>query len=527
MSVSPVVPQVSNWPASLGAVSPALARYEQILYTHCTYATAALIRGASQSPYGYSARASSLSNEALQNCCRHHIEPLLGRIYDLPPDSPSESRSKQTALTAPVRLCYEPAEGEAGLLGRVCYRPFDVTDERVGSYFAHFITLADNGASRRNRALDCLRLWGATGWRSQDSPRIEWDLPALASPETLLAGRRPAIHESVVRSFLTDQGGGFDDPQRVIPAACRERSPAARRQIVDTLLRGVLDVDSAGQGGRILLVAEPGLAALLFFAVLRLLPQQIAARYASFSTYETDLQTLPAALVATTFFNPQCGELTPERRAAAAFFFDVQRNDHSPLSSNSSVYPARVLNLLATQGWEAVDRWLARLESASAAELVERTAIEEIAERWTAPDDTLRQPQATCLADCDPRQRSWLAAALVDHLRHVLPVENLSTPLVEQRIARLPVPLQRDLLETALDEGQRNPQFRRWAGKLAEVWPSEWIRQALLEDHAGLLGTIAAPCWVNRFRGELPSLADPTQAEEFNNRLHILELLTA
>ena len=500
---------------------------DQILYTHCTYATAALVRGASDSPYGYSARASNLTNEALQQVCRRSIEPLLGRTYDLPPDTPADSRSKQSAQTAPVRLCYEPTDGEACLLGRVVYRPFDVTDERVGSYFAHFITLADSDISRRTQALDCLRLWAAPGWQSEDSPQIKWDLPALPSPSALLGGRRAAISESVVRSFLTSDDGRFDDPQRVIPAACRAMPSAERRQIVETLLGGVIEIENTGQPRRILLVAEPGFAALLFFAVLRLLPQQIAEQYASFSTYETDLQTLPAALVATSFFDTQRGEVLPERRAAAAFFYDVRRQAHSTLSPESITYPARILKLLCEQGWDAVDRWLARLESAPAAELVERTLFEEIAERWAAQGGVLRSQQVASLTDFDSRQRSWLAAALVDHLRHSMPAEDLSTSALEQRIATLPASLERDLLETALDLGQRNPAVRPWASKLAQVWPLEWIRQTLLAGHVGLLGAISAPCWAARFQGELPLLADPVQADDFSDRLRILELLSA
>jgi len=88
----------------------------------------------------------------------------------------------------------------------------------------------------------------------------------------MLDGRRPAIDERVVLNFLTaPTAGPFDDPGGVIPARWRQKSPDERRDLFATLLAGFLDPDRSPSNA-LLVVAEPGLAALVFFGILRLVP---------------------------------------------------------------------------------------------------------------------------------------------------------------------------------------------------------------------------------------------------------------
>jgi hypothetical protein len=183
-----------------------MSTIHQLIATHCTYGTSALERRKGEDAdqvLGYSVRASSLEGGALTGGYRK-IERLL--YYCLPRDAPAEAKRQLTAASAPKRLIYVPAIDDLEVLAQVCYRPTD-TAGRTGSYFAHCLARQKSDAHDPWSVLDCLKLWAAPGWIEEDTAALTSRLDGLSGLEPMLVGRRPAIDERVVWSFLTAAAG--------------------------------------------------------------------------------------------------------------------------------------------------------------------------------------------------------------------------------------------------------------------------------------------------------------------------------
>jgi len=329
----------------------------QLIATHCTYGTSALERRKGEDAdrvLGYSVRASSLAGGALAGWYRK-IERLL--YYYLPRDAAAEARQQLTAASAPKRLIYVPAIDDLEVLAQVCYRPTD-TAGRTGSYFAHCLARQKSGAQDHWSVLDCLKLWAAPGWIEEDTPSLPSRVDGLSGLEQMLGGRRPAIDERVVLSFLTAAAGGaFDDPCGVIPPRWRQKSPAERRELLAAVLGGCL-VANASPPNSLLLVAEPSLAALLFFGIIRLLPPLAASNDLSFSTFETDVDRRRFVLTATCFQNPDSTDLPPQvyKSGPALAVVNTYLNTRSKTPASCSAAAQALVNTLAGEGWDAVDR---------------------------------------------------------------------------------------------------------------------------------------------------------------------------
>lgn len=341
-----------------------MATVQQIYHTHCTCRTSALEQRDSDDVCGYSVRAASLSGAELGKLVDEVIDPLLARKFELPSDAPREQMAMRNAGNTQARMFYYPRRGRSSVLGLVSYRTFDVV-ERPGSYFAHFLVWPSDASGSDWDACCSLRLWDARGWQKEEPSYDDWPpqkgLPPLNLPHGLRQGEAYAVDDDVLLSFLTTEAHGrFVDPGGVIPNMCREAPPEARQELLRLLLRGFLELDRPQES--LLLVADPELASLLFYGILRLVPKSVFDDDVSFSTYETDLRSFPATLVATTFENLRTTDLPEDARQRAGFWLNAPRGmEAKPFRSEQDPkYPELILSTLVQHGWDEVNAILKR-----------------------------------------------------------------------------------------------------------------------------------------------------------------------
>ena len=332
-----------------------MGRIDQIYCTHCTPETSVFGRFA-----GYSARAGSLDPEALRAAYDRVFRTLT--TYQLPADMPLDAVVRATASSAPVRLIFQPGAGDFQAVGQVCYRPAEATGPGgVGNYFGHFVFTRPEPGSEGWTALDALRLWGAKGWVRADSGDLPQVLPTLDRLDALLDGGWPSIDEDVFLGFLTTPPPGpFLDPGGIIPERWRTAPCRARQDLFEEMLSGFLGADP-GRRGALVLVAEPGLAALLFFGLIRAVPASLFGRAIGFSTYEagTPLTTLAATLP----HDPTRARL-PGAGCVIDTFAAARRSDRGPPRGG---YATRVRRTLVEGGgWETLDRMIAGFMEAGA-----------------------------------------------------------------------------------------------------------------------------------------------------------------
>jgi hypothetical protein len=329
----------------------------QLIATHCTYATSALERRTGKDGdrvLGYSVRTSSLERDVLKDWFRK-IERNLS--YYLPRDTPADAKRQLTAASAPKRLVYVPVVEDLEMLAQICYRPTD-TAGRTGSYFAHCLVRRKNDPGHHWSILDCVKLWAAAQWLEEDTASLPTRLASLSGLEDMLDGRRPAIDERVVLSFLTaPTAGPFDDPGGVIPARWRQKPPDERRDLFATLLAGFLDPNGSPSKA-LLVVAEPGLAALVFFGILRLVPSLASDKELAFSTFEADVDRRRFTLTATCFQSPDRTDLPPQmyQSGAAQAVVNTFRNTRSPTSAAGTAAAQALLDTLVRHGYDTLDR---------------------------------------------------------------------------------------------------------------------------------------------------------------------------
>ena len=253
--------------------------------------------------YGYSVRASSLRDlEELKSDYRS-IEKLLS--YGLPADATADDRSNRTAETAPKRQFYFPEINKRQVLGQIAYRPKD-TAGRVGSYFAHLLVSRD---TKPWDPLDCLAVLSeekkgaASFWKDFD---IDGPFPELVSVESLAALQ---VEEAKTRmDYLVSiwfKGLPNELPSESVAYEksftewAKNYSAEGRMALVSSLSQRLIESNSPKS---IILVTEPRVAAVIFYAALRVLPF-ITRQRISFSTFESDPLRSNATLVASTSFS--------------------------------------------------------------------------------------------------------------------------------------------------------------------------------------------------------------------------------
>ncbi len=333
-------------------------RLDQLYCTHCTYRTSALHRreGASgDQVFEETTRSGSVPREKSHDVYSRFASCLLFRV---PGDMPSEAMVKHTAHSLQLRrLVYMPAVGGYRLLTQVSFRQTD-TRGRPGASFAH-VLIQDLKENPPWSALDALRLWGSKKWVIEDRPDLPFDLPQFHTLGEFDADAEPSINDEVLSSFLTAPADSeVYDPGKLIPSRWLQQSPEKRQKLLTNLVQAVLNLD-LDRREQLLVVAEPSVAALLFYGVFRLLPPLGLVNKLSFSTYESHKDRMMTTLAATCFHDPVATDLPPDWYTAHArgVAFNTFKSDrHTPLKKPSQ-YAARIVKKLVEEGLPAIDEF--------------------------------------------------------------------------------------------------------------------------------------------------------------------------
>jgi hypothetical protein len=393
-----------------------VADIHRLLCTHCTFGTSELETHSADNAskvLGYSVRKSSLPDSErgqLRQVFRA-VERLLS--YSLPRDATAAQRETLSADLAPRRLIFMPNLGGWQVAGQVAYRAHD-TAGRPGSYFADL--LVAKAPDPRNRdaaapwsAKDVLQLW-SVGHDRKPQAKPDWwvsseeQLTLLeaeenarnpeseacwkpAAPERIdgIRDSRPALlDDATVFRFLTAQTGDdgtSTDP--FIPPRWWAVPTAVRQELVAAVLHATLLGPARGGRETVTLAVEPSVAAVVFYAVCRLLPGRVSGSL-SFSTYEPAPDRPLTGLVATTCLDEAAdsADLPSDlihRAFACDTFRDPTQFGRGQAPSEHS-YARHVVGLAVANDWQALDCFLTTLDldGVTAADLDRLLDIERI-----------------------------------------------------------------------------------------------------------------------------------------------------
>lgn len=392
-------------------------RFEQILCTHCTFGTSALeVSSAENASHvlGYSVRASSIRDREKLRREFTAIERLLQ--YQLPGDAQRDFKGKFDAATAPRRLCFIPDFGGRQVAAQVVFRPFD-TANRPGSYFAHLLVAP---VDAEGTAIDVLRLWGIRnqselhGWVDTDCeegfPHLQ-TLPALKdfAPES-----RIWLTEDVVRGFLkSGQVRATEALETVVAGRWADVvNDQQRRDILEMMLQAVLE---GLHPPTVILAAEPNVVAILFFALLKLLPQSIA-RKISFSTYESDPFRAASTLVGTTFLQTGTDFRDEEYQSNSLVIntFSAPVFRASTGKSKPGNYVRWVVQKLVAGEQRSVQGLCAAIDLLWKESVPSRDELDRVIELEAFRSALFRQQEAFALRKMTPVLRHFLARRCVD-----------------------------------------------------------------------------------------------------------------
>lgn len=307
---------------------------EQLVVTHCLKEDSVLGRA------GYSVRATSTQDvETLEWALR--LEP-----YELPLDV---KNGAVLLSQTPRRLARVPAlDGKAALF-QSSYLPED-TIGRVHSFISHVIV--NKNISTRSAVM----AWGAEDWMVEGpSSGGGQSLPRVSGiPEGGLVGDRG------LSAFLGE--GSADEDQsltRVTFPSRVEHDQGARRRWVRWALQAfLLSLDPAANRTRVYVLAEPGVVALLVYAINRLLPAKLAGDFL-FTTYEpshTTLRENKEARVVGGYCRNGLEKDDVDAIKRRGHVVDTLREDSSLGQDLDSSWPLEPLLLLAAEGdWKAID----------------------------------------------------------------------------------------------------------------------------------------------------------------------------
>ena len=489
-----------------------MSAIHQIYCTHCTYGSSALERREGDLAHrtlGYSARAGSLEAADLRKGYRQ-VERYL--YYYLPRDTPAEEKLLLTASTAPQRLVYVPQTNGLQVVGQVCYRATD-SEGRPGSYFAHVLLREETAGASRWPALTCLRLWQAAGWVEEDSPALPFLLPPLKSVDDMLRGKRAAVGDRVLRSFLvTPAHGTFDDPGNLIPARLRMADVQQRQNLFVDILDAFLDA-CLTRHESLLLVAEPALAALLFYGLLRLLPDGPLREEVSFSTYEPNPDSICTTLAATLFCDSAANLSPPEALRVRGLVINTFPPRRAAPERIGRPYARSLVARLVQKDWPAVEILLGDLRSCGSVDgeglqqllVADRLLRAMLEPQASPPDDTWRN---------NPLMARYMRQVLCRKLAAADPAI-LLRPLVASASHMM-------LLDLLAPEAAAHPEARKAVEFLLGSLPSALLAQVVEKLGTALLAgyPAAGPALGGKLRQLLDQLHE--QTAEFSSQLDLL-----
>ncbi len=355
----------------------------QLYCTHCTYGTAAQHRhtgNVRNQPFEYSTRATS-GDMAKAHETFQKFEKQFFRGIPMAGDAIVEIR-RMSANEAPWRkLMFLPSVEGMQVLAHVCYRTKD-TSGRLGSYFAHVLVQELAEGERPWNPAECLKLWGAK-WEtvdrevsdaSSDAARDSFQLEPRASLDDRDFGYECRVNDMALKSFLTsaaepasriDAPPTLDSRTSVFPARWREKTPEARTQLLIHLLSAVLGLDIE-RHERLTIAVEPGVAALLFYGITRLLPPEGLVQQLSFSTFESHLDKSSTVLTAHDFADPNVTDLLPETYRGKGCAINTYRREQK-LDRPEARYAEMMVRKFIDEGPESVDRMRSQIAVAGPA----------------------------------------------------------------------------------------------------------------------------------------------------------------
>jgi hypothetical protein len=354
---------------------------DQLYCTHCTYGTAAQHRhtgNVRNQAFEYSTRAGSV-DLSLAHQTFQRFEKQFFRGVPMAGDASVELRRSTAEETPWRKLIYIPAVDGLRVLANVCYRPKD-TAGRLGSYFAHVLLEKHEVGGTPWSPADCLKLWGASFWQTVDTDLSE--IPpemidrsfVLEAKETLeLPGYEGAVNDDALLRFLTspmekdvqaENASAVEIGLCVFPVRWRKKkSPEERTRLLMYLLRAVLELDIERQE-RLTIAVEPGVAALLFYGIARLLPGKLA-QHLSFSTFESHFDKPTTVLAAFDFADPMVTDLLPETYRAKGFAINTYRPERSETKLefryHESCFAEMIVRTFIDRGPAAADRMLIQM----------------------------------------------------------------------------------------------------------------------------------------------------------------------
>ncbi len=388
------------------------AAIQQLYVTHCLYGEG--VAGAA----GFGVRASSTLNPLLM---RFAVEYP---AHECPPglDGAEADGLRRLAL---VRV----PGGRTALIHSVARQRDD--GGRANDFLSHFVFAT--GLDVR----DALASWGSPEWAAECAGDLDKEIPPLTD-----LPRGGPIGDGAVSTFLqapslaTDPGSETSScPRRLVEDRVR------RRQLLTMVLRGCLRVVEAGPAaarGRLYLLAEPGLVALLLYAAARLLPRGVAASL-TFSTYENAMTTLRAyrhAQIVGTWMSDPARGLDPDFFRTCGYALDTFNYRFSDeLAASEDAALDEWVELASRGEWATIDRLHALLgetttsvvsykEGAKAARLAKRLSTGQASD-----EDLLALKQYT-----------WGPALLAEHEAEVWPIvrdSSLGNPRVRKEYADL------------------------------------------------------------------------------------------
>ncbi len=276
-----------------------LSGIEQVYVTHCSPGDSF---AENRRAYGFGVRASSTKDPDLLKFA------FESSSYELPADL---RYRKVDPSNTPRRLALLKGPGGLDALVHTSHVTHDTSNPpRLGSYFSHILF------ATRLTLRQALESWASPGWMldyPQGAPKA---LPTLAALPS-----RGLVNEAALSVFLANGPAPPETSLDVMVWPSRLNKPEARRKLVRRVLQWASLYRNNAQGTpRLTLSAEPGLAALLLFAVARLLPPSYSEGL-TFSTFETETalkdDRLATLVINATYGRPaQAGPITgaPGRR---------------------------------------------------------------------------------------------------------------------------------------------------------------------------------------------------------------------
>ena len=338
----------------------------QLLCTHCTYGSSYLHQStdeplASQA-FEYSARAGSVPREVSHDFFRR----IQSALY-YPQPRAAASLQVTAASTSqpepPKRLVYFPSLQRLRVAAHVAFRTED-SQGRPRSYFAHVLFTDTDRAAANWFATDFLQLWGAPQWTNCEEQIHGFEQPTLRSLGDLAAEHPPIVCDGLVERFLSGSAADLERSRCVIPDRWIAASVEQRRRLLTELLASFLA--SSGQN-RIVVAAEPDFAAVLFFALARMLPRAGSiVRRLSFSTFESDSTSpittlaavIPGSFVGRTFARKPKVDTTTLKSPPS-------NNGHS----DEQLCARRLVDEVADGGFQQLDALLVSCGAASQREV--------------------------------------------------------------------------------------------------------------------------------------------------------------